>query len=114
MTYRNDLDAAHARIESLEREKRALERELVRARTSAPSVVAPSVPAPSVPAPSAGALPGIAPFVAASVVALPLNAAPLAMEPIRRAPVDLGDLLGAARIVIFLFIVLNALVLDLS
>jgi hypothetical protein len=38
----------------------------------------------------------------------------MAMEPIRRAPIDLGDLLGAARIVIFLFIVLNALVLDFA
>ena len=84
MTYRSDLGAAHARIEALERENRALEVELARARTPAWMPTPPPV-----------------------VVAVPT-----AMEPIRRAPFDIGDLLGAARIVIFLFIVLNALVLD--
>ncbi len=84
MTYRNDLDAAHARIDALERENRALENELERRR-----------------------LPD-------ERLRRPVVAVPMAMEPIRRAPLDLGDLLGAARIVIFLFIVLNALVLDFA
>ena len=89
MTYRNDLDAAHTRIAVLERENRALEDELERLRW--PELAVPTV------------------------------AIPMAMEPIRRAstssplaPIDLGYLLGAARIVIFLFIVLYVLVLDFA
>lgn len=38
MTYRNDLDAAHARIEALERENRALEQALAHRPT--PTVIA--------------------------------------------------------------------------
>jgi hypothetical protein len=77
MAYRNDLDAAHARIEAVERENRALETELERLR-------------------------------------MPTLAEPMCMEPVRRAPVDLGDLLGAARIVVFLFILLYTLVLGFA
>jgi hypothetical protein len=84
MSYRDDLSAAHARIDVLERENRALANELERLRTPPD-------------------------WSRTAVVA-----APMAMEPVRRSPVDLGDLLGAARIVIFLFIVLNALVLDFA
>ena len=45
MTYRNDLDAAQARIEALERENRALETEL--ARREAPASAAPPVTPPT-------------------------------------------------------------------
>lgn len=111
MTYRNDLDAAHARIDVLERENRArldaahariavlerenraLETELARLRAPAADASRDTEPVASISARLVG---------------------PMCMQPVRRAPIDVGDLLGAARIVIFLFIVLSALVLDVA